>query len=99
MIHPDNIKPGSEYERAVTIENAMRLLVTSVEPHIWRWAMARVINSYGYRIVDDMGIANFERQMREVTGLIDNARNKLMVTPSYHLSTVDPSNITPAGNP
>lgn len=98
-MHPDQINPGSDYERAVTIENAIRLLITPVPANMWQWAMSRAINSYGLRLVHDMGLANYEQQMRTVTAMIDQCRSNLMVVPSYQVTPITPSNLTSAGNP
>jgi hypothetical protein len=98
-LYPDQINPGSDYERAVTIENAIRLLIANVTPNMWQWALARVINSYGLRLVQDIGFGQYESQMREVTALIDLARNKLTIVPSYHVAPITPSNFTIVGNP
>ena len=91
-MYPDQINAGSDYERGVTLENAIRLLIADVPSNIWQWALSRAINSYGLRLVHDMGFSQYEQQMREVTASIDQIRNKLMITPSYHVSTLAPSN-------
>jgi predicted amidohydrolase YtcJ len=98
-LYPDQIIPGSDYERAITLENALRMLFNGVPMNMTQWIIRRYLNSHGIRLVMDMNLSQYEQQMREVTALIDQARNKLMIVPAYHVSPVDPSNVTPRGNP
>lgn len=98
-LYPDQIKPDSDYERAITMQNAMSMLFSGVPREMMLWVVRNYLVGHGVRLVQDMGFSNYEQQMREVTALIDQARNKLMITPSYLVAPVSPSNVTQRGKP